>query len=105
VVACNDDHLPVRSQGRPQPAEHGLGAHEHLGQRPVAKLEDVAQEDQPVALGDRLGERRLRPGAAQDVDLGAGTEMQVGDDQGPCQVASSPRRKPSPWPGESPWEA
>ena len=55
-------------------------------QRPVSELEEISEQDEPIALRHCGEESSPRLRTAQHVDPGAGTEMQVGDDQRADQV-------------------
>ncbi len=70
------------ARAAPSSATTGAGDLEHLGQRPIAKLEHVAEQDQAVDPGDRLDQPRSKPLAAQEVGAAAEPEMEVGDDRG-----------------------
>ncbi len=51
-------------------------------------LERVSEQDEAVGIACRLEQRRACLRLARDIDLGARTEMQVGDDQRAGQLGS-----------------
>ncbi len=81
VVAGDDDQLAA-GEGRAELGDHRLGDLEHLRERPIAKLEHVAEQHQAVDAGDRLDQPRPESLAAQEVRAAAEPEMEVGDDRG-----------------------
>ena len=81
VVAGDDQNLGVAG-GLGQVREERGGELERLAQRPVAQLDDVAEQDHSVGSLGRLEQRRSEALAAQQVVVGARAEVQVGDDQG-----------------------
>ena len=82
VVAGHDYDLGVRRR-LGERGEEGLGQLEYLGERALAQLDDVPQKDQAIRLRRRLEQHVAHGRAAQEVDVGAGAEVKVGDDQGP----------------------
>ena len=62
--------------------QRGRGGVERLAQRPVAQLEHVAEQDEPVDALDRLeqpGPKRL---AAQQIGAAAKPEVEIRNDRG-----------------------
>ena len=65
---------------------------------PVAQLEEVAEDDEPVDAVEGGEQRVLGGGTAQDVDVAAGPEMEVRDHEGAhgacrllCAAVAAPR--------------
>ena len=80
VVARDHDHLASRERLAERRQRRGRAV-EHLAQRAVAKLEHVAEQDQPVGAGE-LGAQTLAESlAAQQIGAAAEPEMEVGDDR------------------------
>ena len=77
MVAGHQDDLAVGPQGLAHGLQHGPRRLERLVHRPVAQLEDVAEDDEPVDAVERGEQRVLGGGTAQDVDVAAGPEMEV----------------------------
>ena len=82
MVAGEDDHLAAGPERLPHGAQQrdgvgGGGAHGHL-----AQLEAVAEHHEALdPVAQRLEERLAEGRPAEQVDLGGGTEVQVGDDE------------------------
>ena len=86
--------------------EHRPRGGERVAQRPVAKLEHVPEQHQPVAPGDAPRAARARGvlrGAARRARARA--QMQVGDDQRAQRPGSCYATRRPPSPGGSPWGA
>ncbi len=82
VVVARDELDLLWAQGLAEGGEHGFGSGDRLPQRPVAQLEGVAEQDEPVGLRRGLLQRGERCGAPQRVRAGSGAEVQVADDEG-----------------------
>jgi hypothetical protein len=48
----------------------------------MAQLDHVAEQDQPIASGQRLQQAIQRGPAAKQIGPGAGGQMKIGDDEG-----------------------
>jgi hypothetical protein len=83
VVAAGDQQLAVGAERAPHLLEERAGDRDGVAVRAVAQLEAVAEDHQPVDPAHRLGQRRAHVRPPQQVGLGAGADVQVGDDQGP----------------------
>lgn len=81
VVPRDEDDLPV-SHRVAKLGEQRPGDGDHVLERALAQLEDVAEEDEPVGAADRLYEAAAGRRAAGDVVSGAHPEVEVGDDDG-----------------------
>jgi hypothetical protein len=77
MVTGNHHNLGAGPERTGQIAEHRFGSRQRVAQRAMAELEHVTEQNQPVAAIERGLQRRARPGAAQDVNLGARAEVQV----------------------------
>jgi hypothetical protein len=83
VVIAGDDHdLPIRTERLTQRSEYRLGRLQRFARRAVAKLQQITQHDQPVDSLQRADQRVQRARTAQDIDVAARAEVQIGDDQG-----------------------
>ena len=83
VVAGGEDDLRARRQRGAEGFHHRTGGRHRLPGRPVAHLDDVSQEHEPVDVGQPRAELVEGLGAPQDVHRPAGTEVEVGDDERP----------------------
>ena len=81
VVARDHDHLGVADRLADR-GQHRAGALQGLRHRPVAELDDVAEQHEPVDVCELGEEEVAHVGTAQQVDLAARAEMEVGDDRG-----------------------
>ena len=102
VVVSGHDRDPTTGQRSPEVREEGACSRERVGERPVAKLDRVAQEHQVIDAFE-LGQQRppeLRP--SQQIAPRSGTEVKVRDHGGehawmftPALVCSSTVRSRS----------
>ena len=84
VVVARDDHeLAVRAERLAEVAEDGRGQLRDVALGPVAQLDAVAEDHEPVGLAHRLEQRlpQLRP--AEEVRMLGRADVQVGDDDRP----------------------
>jgi hypothetical protein len=80
VIACRDDQFaPV--QGTPHLFEERSGRSHRLAHRPVAQLEHIAQENDPVDPVQRRQQRLAQLCPAQQIGGRVGSQMQVGEEQ------------------------
>jgi hypothetical protein len=92
VVVAGDDHdLSLGAQRLRDPAQQRLGRTERAVKRPVAQLQRVAEQDQPIDVRERGQQRRLGTVAPEDIAARARPQVQVGDDERP-QRRVMPRR-------------
>ena len=81
VVARDDDDLATRPESGREVPERRLGRRERIAHRPLAKLEHVAEQDQPLHPRQRLPQRRPELRAAEKIAFRTRPEVEVGDDQ------------------------
>ena len=83
MVALDDRQLAVRADRLAEVAEDGRGQLRDVALGPVAQLDAVAEDHEPVGLAHRLDQRlpQLRP--AEEVRMLGRADMQVGDDDRP----------------------
>ncbi len=81
VVARDDQHLGLPG-GFGERGEERRRQRQCVGQRPVAQLDHVAEQDHAVGARGRLEQRPAKALVAQQVAVGAGAEVEVGGDQG-----------------------
>src|SRR5215211_6635541 len=88
MVSGDDDDLRA---WRPlcEHIEEGPCELERVGERAVAQLDHVAEQDHPVRVGDSLEQRLAEPFPAQQIRIGARAQMEVGDDEGAHRSPSS----------------
>jgi hypothetical protein len=111
IMVAGDDHdLGAGAQGGPDLTERLGRRGQRLAQRSVAQLQQVAQQHQAIAVGQRPQQRLPGIRGPEDVGGAAGTEVQVRDDQRSQRGAPATRalvgrnelrrRRPSPggWP-------
>ena len=82
VVVAGDDHQLGIAERPGELRERGRRGVERLAQRPVAQLEHVAEQDEPVDPVDRLeqpGPKRL---AAHQIGAAGQPEVEIGNDRG-----------------------
>ena len=77
MVPGNDDDLAVRPEALAERHQTRFRDPNRVTRRSLAELDDVTEKDQPVSLADRIAQRRQDAVVAQDVALGARTQMQV----------------------------
>jgi hypothetical protein len=77
VVAGDDQHFAIAAQRAAQLSEHRLGAAEGGPERPVAQLENVAEQHEPVDSSKGIQERRSVRPQAQDVGSAEPAQVQV----------------------------
>jgi hypothetical protein len=82
VVVARDEHDLLGPQRLAERREDGLRRGERVAHRPVAQLERIAQQHEPVRAGDRLLQRGERAGTPQGVRVRRCPEVQVADDEG-----------------------
>src|SRR5262249_44869274 len=87
-----DHHLPALSDRLPEPFDDATGDGKRIANRPVAELEHVTQQYEPIDFTDRREQGCAGHVVAEHVALGTRTEVQVGDDE----RAQRPTRRP--WP-------
>ena len=84
VVVAGDDHeLAAGTERLAEVAEHGRGQLRDVPLGPIAQLDAVAEDHEPVRFADGLQQRRPQLGPAEDVRVPCGAEVQVGDDDRP----------------------
>jgi hypothetical protein len=76
VVAGHEQHAPAGERAA-QLLEQGAAHLERVGERQLAQLEDVAEQHDALAAGDRLDQRTPHLGLARDVSLGMAAEVEV----------------------------
>ena len=93
VVARGDDELALRAERLAEVAEHRLGQRGDVALGPVAQLDPVAEDHEPVRGAHGVQQRGAKLGPAQEVRVLGGAEVQVGDDDGPhlTRVAAVPQ--------------
>jgi FlaA1/EpsC-like NDP-sugar epimerase len=77
MIARHEQYLPIAAQRVSQLIEDGLSAGEGVAQRPMAQLENVAQQHQAIDALKRIQQRRLLRRQTQRVDAAERTEVQV----------------------------
>ena len=101
VVAGNEHDLGAARQRVGDRMQHRRGGLERVGHRPVAQLERVAEQHEPVR-GDRrdlVGQGLPHVLAAQHVGVGATAQVQVRDDEGAHASADYGSMPPAPLDG------
>ena len=77
MVPGNDDDLAVRPEALAERLQNRSRDRKRVSRRSLAELDDVTEKDEPVSLAGRFAQRRQDAVVAQDVALGARTQMQV----------------------------
>jgi hypothetical protein len=71
VVAGHDHHLPLGTEGGPELAQHRRGVGERLGDPRVAQLDDVAEQHESLAVGNRLEQAAEQRRPPKDIGMAA----------------------------------
>jgi hypothetical protein len=74
-----DNHDLTPGKGTPKLLEERSSSGERGAPGPVAQLQDIAEQDEPIDVGKRLDEGRPWLRAAQDVSAGGGPEVEIRD--------------------------
>src|SRR5213079_986537 len=79
VVAGDDDDLAV-ADGSPDPLEDRLGELDDPPERPIAELEDVAEQNDPIGAREEALQSLAEGRPSQQIRVAGGAEVEVGDD-------------------------
>jgi hypothetical protein len=82
VVARHQHDLAGRAQSLAQLGQDARSRGERVPDRPLAELDDVAQENQAVGVGQGGAQPGSCTGVLESVPPAAGPQVQVGDDEG-----------------------
>ena len=77
MVARHDDHFPAAPEPRADCPQHRLGGRHRLLRPPLQKLDDVAEQNQPVDAVKRVEQRLERLGVTKHIAPQAGAEMEI----------------------------
>jgi hypothetical protein len=77
MVPGKDDDLAVRSEALAERFQNRSCDRERVPGRSLAKLDNVAEEDESISVAERFAERCQDGLVAQDVALGVRAQMQV----------------------------
>jgi hypothetical protein len=94
VVAGHEDDLRTVGQRGADRAHDRLGAGERIARGPVAQLERVAEQDEPVDARQPGGQQLERRGPSEHVGAAAHADVQVGDDERAHPAAQPSRAQP-----------
>jgi hypothetical protein len=83
VVSGHDDDLALAAEPFADRAQHGLSRLHRLPRATLGQLDDVAEEDQPRDAVESLEQRLERLAMAQHVTPEPGSEVEIGDHEGP----------------------
>lgn len=79
VVIAGNDHDLTPGKGTPQLFEKRSGSRERVAPGTVTQLQDIAEQDKPIDIGERLDEGCPRLCTPQDVSTGGGPEVEIRD--------------------------
>jgi hypothetical protein len=81
MIAGDDHHLSAGAQGRADLFQRLGRRRQRVAQRPVPELQQVTQQDEAIAVGERAQQRWAGLGDPENVGDAPRPEVQIRDDQ------------------------